>query len=123
MAAGMGWPVVRWSVKRLPTAQHVLLGGSGAILVTACLLPLIWPLIGLVSAGGEAASLSLLADTALWSLLARTVAVTCGVLALALAVGLPMAFLVARSDVAGRGLALVLHAFPALLPPLLPAPR
>ena len=52
MAAGMGRPVVRWSVKRLPTAQHVLLGGSGAILVTACLLPLIWPLIGLVSAGG-----------------------------------------------------------------------
>ena len=121
MAAAMGWPVVRWSVKGLMSARHILLGGSGAILITACLLPLIWPLIGLVGAGGEAASLSLLADPALWRLLARTVAVTGSVLALALAVGLPMAFLVARSDVAGRGLALVVHAFPALLPPLLPA--
>src|SRR3546814_15687969 len=32
-----------------------------------------------------------------------------------------MAVLVARTDVIGRGAVLVLHAFPALLPPLLPA--
>src|SRR3546814_8727671 len=57
----------------------------------------------------------------LWSLLARTLAVTAGVLALALGIGLPMAVLVARTDVIRRGPALILHAIPALLPPLLPA--
>src|SRR3546814_2718312 len=65
--------------------------------------------------------LGLVADPTLWSLLARTLAVTAGVLALALGIGLPMAVLVARTDVIRRGPALILHAIPALLPPLLPA--
>ena len=30
------------------SARHILLGGSGAILITACLLPLIWPLKNLM---------------------------------------------------------------------------
>lgn len=102
------------------TTRIVLVGSAGAILLAACLLPLLWPLIGLATAG-RGVDLGLIADPALWSLLARTLAVTAAVLALALGIGLPMAVLVARTDVIGRGAVLVLHAFPALLPPLLPA--
>lgn len=102
-------------------ARPILIGGVSVILLTACMLPLLWPLIGLMSAGRDAANFSLLADQALWTLLVRTLGIVAGVLALALGIGLPMAVLIARTNVAGRAAALVLHAFPALLPPLLPA--
>src|SRR3546814_11254612 len=69
-----------------------------------------------ISTGGRGVHLGLVADPTLWSLLARTLAVTAGVLALALGIGLPMAVLVARTDVIRRGPALILHAIPALLP-------
>ena len=116
MASAVGRAPGRWPV----TTRIVLVGSAGTILLAACLLPLLWPLIGLASAE-RGNPLALLADPALWSLLVRTLGVTAAVLGLALGIGLPMAVLVARTDVAGRGAALVLHAFPALLPPLLPA--
>ena len=86
------------------TTRIVLVGSAGTILLAACLLPLLWPLIGLASAE-RGNPLALLADPALWSLLVRTLGVTAAVLGLALGIGLPMAVLVARTDVAGRGAA------------------
>lgn len=100
--------------------RAVLVGSASAVLLMACLLPLLWPLIGLASVARDF-DIGLIGDPTLWSLLARTLVIAAGVLALALAIGLPMAVLVARTDVVGRGAALVFHAFPALLPPLLPA--
>jgi iron(III) transport system permease protein len=102
------------------TARAAIFGGAAAIILGACLLPLLWPTLALLSIGGGV-TLGLLADPVLWYLLARTLAVAAAVLGLALMIGLPMAVLTARTDVAGRGVALVIHAFPALLPPFLPA--
>jgi len=100
--------------------RALLVGSASGILLAACFLPLLWPLVGLAT-GGRGVHFGLIVDPTLWRLLARTLAVTAGVLALAFGIGLPMAVLVARTDVIGRGAALVLHAIPALLPPLLPA--
>src|SRR3546814_7322089 len=116
MASAVGRASGRSSV----TMRALLVGSASGILLAACFLPLLWPLVGLAT-GGRGVHLGLVADPTLWSLLARTLAVTAGVLALALGIGLPMAVLVARTDVIRRGPALILHAIPALLPPLLPA--
>src|SRR3546814_21088006 len=116
MASAVGRASGRSSV----TMRALLVGSASGILLAACFLPLLWPLVGLAT-GGRGVHLGLVADPTLWSLLARTLAVTAGVLALALGIGLPMAVLVARTDVIRRGPALILPAIPALLPPLLPA--
>lgn len=102
------------------TARSALIGVAGAILLVACLLPLLWPIAQLIGSPSRV-EMGVLADPGLWRLFARTLAITAAVLAMTLAIGLPMGFLVARADVPGRGAALVAHAFPALLPPLLPA--
>src|SRR3546814_9226361 len=108
MASAVGRASGRSSV----TMRALLVGSASGILLAACFLPLLWPLVGLAT-GGRGVHLGLVADPTLWSLLARTLAVTAGVLALALGIGLPMAVLVARTDVIRRGPALILHAIPA----------
>src|SRR3546814_16936041 len=100
-----------WSSDVCSSDLTLIVGSASAILLAACVLPLLWPLIGLAT-GGRGVDLGLIADPALWSLLARTLVVTAAVLALALGIGLPMAVLVARTDVIGRGAVLALHAFP-----------
>ena len=67
MASAVGRAPGRWPV----TTRIVLVGSAGTILLAACLLPLLWPLIGLASAE-RGNPLALLADPALWSLLVRT---------------------------------------------------
>src|SRR3546814_1248148 len=94
MASAVGRASGRSSV----TMRALLVGSASGILLAACFLPLLWPLVGLAT-GGRGVHLGLVADPTLWSLLARTLAVTAGVLALALGIGLPMAVLVARTDV------------------------
>src|SRR3546814_9052947 len=85
-----------WSSDVCSSDLTLIVGSASAILLAACVLPLLWPLIGLAT-GGRGVDLGLIADPALWSLLARTLVVTAAVLALALGIGLPMAVLV-RSE-------------------------
>src|SRR3546814_17077102 len=86
-----------WSSDVCSSDLTLIVGSASAILLAACVLPLLWPLIGLAT-GGRGVDLGLIADPALWSLLARTLVVTADVLALALGIGLPMAVMVARPD-------------------------
>jgi iron(III) transport system permease protein len=99
-------------------ARLPLLGAVGLIVLAACLAPLLFPMLELAA---EPISFDSLAQSAIWGLLGRTVVLTAGIVLLALSIGLPLAFLLARTDIAGRVAVLLLHAFPMFLPPLLPA--
>src|SRR3546814_589000 len=80
MASAVGRPSGRSPVTRSVTERTLIVGSASAILLAACVLPLLWPLIGLAT-GGRGVDLGLIADPALWSLLARTLVVTAAVLA------------------------------------------
>ena len=87
-----------------------------ALIVALCLL---LPLGALAIEGAGADAAALLARAATWRLLGVTVATSAAVTALALAVGVPLGFLLARTDVIGRRALLVVHALPMFVPPFL----
>lgn len=114
--------MVRAVVSGLVNARDLALGAAGAVVAAACLAPLFWPLFMLLGGLDEVGtSFAPLLATEPWLLLARTLALAAAVLAVTLAVGLPMGFLAARTDTPGRRVALVAHAAPMFVPPLLPA--
>jgi iron(III) transport system permease protein len=96
--------------------QEPVVVGTAWILLAACAL---LPLVYLAGEAARAGDTGVLAEAATWRRFGHTAAVAGAVAALALAIGVPLGFLLGRSDVRGRAAVLVLHAFPIFLPPFL----
>jgi iron(III) transport system permease protein len=101
--------------------QHAIIGAAGACLVILALLPLAWPVVGLLGreSGGILQGIEVFASSRPWVLLARSLGLSGAVVIGALALGTPMGLLLARTDVAGRRVLLFAHGFPMFLPPFL----
>lgn len=110
----MSFPRGRWQ-------QHAIIGGAGALFVALALLPLLWPLVELAGRGADSVSAGLgaFASAAPWVLLGRSLVLSGAVTGGALLLGTPMGLLLARTDIAGRKLLLLVHGFPIFLPPFL----
>jgi iron(III) transport system permease protein len=97
--------------------QRLALGVAAAAALVLGAAPLV-ALLAEVAAGWPQA-LAVLGNAPPLALLLRSLAIALAVTALALAGGIPLGVLVGRTDARGRGLALLLHAFPVFLPPFL----
>lgn len=95
----------------------LLLATAGAILCLAALAPLLVLVVELTGAGIEGLALWALPRT--WHLLASSLAFAGAATLLSLIVGVPLGVAFGRTDVAGRGVAWLLHAFGFFLPPFL----
>lgn len=94
--------------------------GMGAVLIAAALLPLLWPATELlIQPEGLDTVLTTFGTGRLWALLGRSIALATGVTLIACLLGVPLGLLLARTDVAGGRIVLLLHAFPLFLPPFL----
>ena len=111
----MGWPV---SLARRVQAPATM-ASVALLLVVASLLPLVFLATELLSASAAGALQRTLGTARPWWLLARTLALAVTVTLGALAVGVPMGAMLARANIAGRRVALLLHLFPVSLPPFL----
>ncbi|MCA9003324.1 MAG: hypothetical protein KDB61_15480, partial [Planctomycetes bacterium] len=99
----------------MPTHRPTLALAAGALIVFG-LLPLAmmaWRITG------DWSALERLLDGRTVSLLGRTILLGSGVVGLSLLVGVPFGYLVARTDLPGRGLWGALVWVPLLLPPLI----
>jgi iron(III) transport system permease protein len=110
-----------WSVIRARYEEPLATGLAGGVLVAAVLLPL-----GVVIFGAQfnrsepdAALRAFGYLGTMGGFLLRSVALSASVTLLACAIGIPLGALLAKTDVAGRRGALVVHAFPMFLPPFL----
>jgi iron(III) transport system permease protein len=114
----MGGAVRRWLRRR---QQPAIVGGVGLVFGAMALLPLLWPLAEF--AERETAeilrSLDVFASSRPWVLLGRSLGLSAAVVAGALAVGIPMGLLLARTEVLGRRVLFIAHGFPMFLPPYL----
>lgn len=101
--------------------QHAIIGGVGAFFVVIALLPLLWPLIGLLGRESDdiLQSLGMFASSRPWVLLANSLGLSSAVVVGALGLGTPMGLLLARTDVVGRRVMLLVHGFPMFVPPFL----
>lgn len=114
MAATVGWALKgRGSLRR--HEQSVLLAAAGVILVTAAALPLAQLLAEIPVAGTK--TFAVLGTLRPWALLLRSIALSVSVTACALAIGMPLGVLIARTDLVGRQALWLVHAFPMFLPP------
>lgn len=106
---------------RHPSAERLVFATAAGALALAALVPLGALLVGLAGelARTRAAELALLGSARPWALFAVSVARAAGVTACALAIGVPLGMIVARSDAPGRRLAFALHVLPGFLPPYL----
>jgi len=77
------------------------------------------PLAALAAAGVGGRAVALLSSPATWSLLAWSIATSATVTVVALVIGVPLGVLLGRTDVAGRRVALLIHAFSTFVPPFL----
>lgn len=90
------------------------MAAAALVLVVTAVLPLVW-LLGRVELSG----ISLLLSARTWVLLGKSVLLSTAVTVLALGIGAPLGVLIGRTDVAGRQLLWLLHAFSMFLPPFL----
>jgi iron(III) transport system permease protein len=93
------------------------MAAAGAALLVLAAAPLV-ALLAEIAAGWEQA-LAALGSARPLVLLLRSLALALAVTALSLTFGIPLGVLVGRTDARGRGLAVLLHAFPVFLPPFL----
>ncbi len=117
MAQGLGRAVSGL----LPRHQEPLVfWGMGAMLITVSFLPLLWPAAQLL---GSPAGLEVILDTLgtarQWVLLGRSLALAGAVTLVASLLGTALGLLLARTDVPGRRVILLIHGFPLFLPPFL----
>jgi iron(III) transport system permease protein len=113
MAPALGGAVTR--------TEEAVFAAAASLLAAAILLPLsmLGVRLGEVLATGEAGALALLVSPRLWRLLAITLLRAAAITGGALAVGVPLGLLVARSDAPARRVFFALHVLPGLLPPYL----
>ena len=114
MAAAVGRPL-RAALRQHEQRLAIMVAGAALLVLAAA------PLLALLAeiAAGWQQALAALASARPFTLLLRSIALALGVTALSLACGIPLGVLVGRTDARGRGLAVLLHAFPVLLPPFL----
>ncbi len=105
------------SLKWIRAQEPVTFAAAVLVVVVAELLPL--ALLGWELATASSNAPALLSSGALWELFLRTLTRASAITVLAVALGLPLGFLLGRTDVIGRRLALAFHAFPMFLPPFL----
>jgi len=103
------------------TQQLLLVGLAALVLLGTGFLPLVLAALELPLAGAQGLTHARAALTApaTWALLVRSLALATSVTGLALALGVPLAALLAKTDVGGRQAAFLVHAFPMFLPPFL----
>lgn len=104
--------------------QHTIIGSAGALLGAAALLPLAWPLIALASGtwGPDSPGLHAISTFATlrpWVLLGRSFGISTAVSCGAMALGVPIGILLARTDIVGRRPLMVAFGAPLFLPPFL----
>jgi iron(III) transport system permease protein len=99
--------------------QTFLITASALFVAITALAPLVQILVQ--AAAGWPSGLAVLASAQTWTLLLRSVALGAAVSTVALAIGMPLGVLVGRCDVPLRRTLWLVHAFPMLLPPFLPA--
>lgn len=118
MAARVGGSLIARLRRR---EEPLFLGAVGLLVFAAAFLPLLVLAGELVvpDPGGLARRLSPLAAPRIWALLARSLGIAGSVTALALIQGIILGLLLGKTDVVGRRVALLLHAFPMFLPPFL----
>ncbi len=97
----------------------LFLAAAAALLAAASIAPLVQVLVH--AASGWSAGLAVLATTRTWMLFLRSLAFAAAITAIALAVGVPLGVLLGRGDMPFRRTIWLVHAFPMLLPPFLPA--
>jgi len=114
VAAAVGGPLST-SLRR--HEQRIALGVAAAALLVLGAAPLV-ALLAEIAAGWRPA-LEALGSARPIALLLRSLALALAVTMLSLAGGIPLGVLVGRTDARGRGLALLLQAFPVFLPPFL----
>lgn len=105
--------IIKWSRAHEPVALAVVAG----VLVVTQLLPL--ALLGWEVATASSLAPALLGSAVVGELLLRSVIRALVITLLAVALGLPLGFLLGRTDVVGRRWALAVHVFPMFLPPFL----
>jgi iron(III) transport system permease protein len=100
--------------------ERAVFAGAASLLAAAALLPLVALALRLVETLiGEGFAPSLLASPRLWKLLGISLLRAAAVTGAALAVGVPLGLVVARTDAPGRLTAFAFHVLPGLLPPYL----
>lgn len=100
---------------------RVAVGVAGVLFAGVALLPLLWPLLALPgqTADEVSRSVALFTSPRPWVLLLHSLALSAAVVIGTLLLGVPSGLLLARTDIVGRGVLLVAHAFPMFLPPFL----
>src|SRR5256712_9208762 len=71
------------------------------------------------AAFGARSTVAVLSSTSTWALFGRSLLLASSVTAAALLVGVPLGFLLGKSDLPGRSVCWLLHGFPMFLPPFL----
>jgi len=113
----MGW-VLTARLRRFE--EPLVLGAAGLIILTTAILPMLFMAGQAIATPAEfLSSAAGLFSARTWELLLRSLILAGSVSALCLLAGVPLGLLLGRTDVAGRGWALLLHAFPMFLPPFL----
>jgi len=113
----MGW-VLTARLRRIE--EPLALGAAGLVILTVAMLPMLFMAGEAIATPAELlASAAGLVSTRIWELLLRSLILAGSVNALSLLAGVPLGLLLGRTDIAGRGWALLLHAFPMFLPPFL----
>ncbi len=99
--------------------QALFLAIAGALIAATAIAPLVQVLVH--AASGWPAGLGILATARTWILFLRSLALAVAITAGALAIGVPIGALLGRVDMPLRRTLWLIHAFPMLLPPFLPA--
>jgi len=110
-----------WSLALRRRQEPILLGVAGALLAVVALVPLAVLGSELFTADALRHTAQALSAPRTWLLFGGSVGIAAAVTAMALALGLPLGLILARSDLAWRGIALWLHTFPVFVPPFLVA--
>lgn len=102
--------------------EPLVSAASAACLFALALLPLV-VLAAELATGDEGLAQveATLGAARTWTLLAETIGLALAITAAALVIGVPLGVLLARTDVVGRHVALLVHGFPLFLPPFLVA--
>ena len=114
MAEAVGRALRRALLRR---EQMLVLAAAGAVVLLTSALPLARLLTEIPGAGASA--LGVLSAFRPWLLLIRSLVLAAAVTACAVAIGVPLGLLIARTDLPGRRALWMVHAFPMFLPPFL----
>lgn len=99
--------------------QTMFVAAAALLVAVSAALPLVLVIAQAIS--GWPGGLGVLSSARIWALLLRSLVLAGVVTVAALAIGVPLGALLGRGDIPFRRVLWVVHAFPMLLPPFLPA--